>query len=98
MKKQYYYSLAFYHSDGKKEKVASVYIGYDFKFISLPQIIGAKESAEIDKNAMMLSCCYLGKMTKEEFETGLTRRFTMNGVVMWIKKATSFWNKFKNTY
>lgn len=90
MKKQYYYSFAFSHSDGEKEIIASVYIGYDHKFISIPQIKNAKEGAKINKDAVLLSCCYLGKMTKKEIETGITSRCT------WIRKAAALWNTLKD--
>ena len=89
MKRQHYYSFAFSYSEGNKTRTASVYMGYDYKFISMPQITGAKKAACINNSAVMLSCCYLGKMTKQEVETGITQRCT------WIRKATSFWNKLK---
>ena len=89
MKRQHYYSFAFSYSEGNKTTTASVYIGYDYKFISMPQITGAKKAAGINNNAVMLDCCYLGKMTKQEVETGITQRCTL------IRKAASFWNKLK---
>lgn len=90
MKKQHYYSFAFSYPESNKTTTASVYIGYNYKFVSVSQIASAKEAAEINKDAIMLSCCYLGKMTKEEVETGITKRCT------WIRKAASFWNKLKD--
>jgi len=64
MKKRHYYSFAFSYSEGNQTTTA--YIGYDCKYISMPQIQSAKESAGINKDAVMLSCCYLGKMTEKE--------------------------------
>ena len=87
VKKQHYYSFAFSSHEGNQTKIASVYIGYDFKCISIPRIQSAKEGAGVNKDAVMLSCCYLGKMTEEEIKTGITRRSALAG------KVGTFFNK-----
>jgi len=89
MKKQHYYSFAFSYSEGNQTTTACIYIGYDCKYISIPQINSAKEGAGINTYAVMLSCCYLGKMTEKEIKTGITRRFTLAG------KAGLLWSKLK---
>ena len=71
MKKFYYYSFAFQNSDGRKLTTASIYIGYNNKLITRQRIDEAKTAAfqglDVDKeNSVMLSCCYLGKMTEKE--------------------------------
>lgn len=89
MKRKHYYSFAFSHSKGNMITTASVYIGYPKKYVSIPQIRDAKEGAGIHADAVMLSCCYLGKLTKEEMNTGITRRSTLTG------KAGRIWCKLK---
>ena len=91
MKKYHYYSFAFSHANrnSSSQTTASVYIGYKYKGISTPQIKYAKEAAKISTEAVMLSCCYLGKMSADEMAQGITSRFTLTG------KAVAFWNKFK---
>ena len=71
--KKHYYSFAFSYSEGNQTTTASSYIGYDFKFVSVPQMQSAKKYAGINKDAVMLSCCYLGEMTKNEIETQTTK-------------------------
>jgi hypothetical protein len=90
MKKQHWFSFAFSHSSGSMTTTASVYIGYRRKYISLPQIKDAKNGADIHKDAVLLSCCYLGKMTKDEMNTGITTRPTLTG------KASGFFRKIKD--
>jgi len=74
--KLHYYSFAFQHVDGREVITASVYIGYPRKFISISQIADAKMAAfkGIDLDApgksVLLSCCYLGKMTEKEMNGG----------------------------
>ena len=68
MKKYYYYSFAFLKINNNYNKIASIYIGYNQKYVSRPQIESAKKEAGIDPDAVMISCCYLGKMTKEEMQ------------------------------
>ena len=70
MKKYYYYSFAFLKTNNNYTKTASVYIGYNQKSVSKPQIESAKKEAGIDPDAVMVSCCYLGKMTEEEMQSG----------------------------
>jgi len=89
MKKRHYYSFAFSYSEGNQTTTSSVYIGYNCKYISIPQIQSVKESAGINKDAVMLSCCYLGKMTEKEIKTGVTSRSMLTG------KAVAFFNILK---
>jgi len=70
MKKQYYYSFAFLKTKNNYTKITSIYIGYNQKSVSSPQIESAKKEAGIGPDAVMISCCYLGKMTGEEMQSG----------------------------
>ena len=65
-KKWHFYSFAFSHSDGKTYTAASAYIGLPNRKITMSRIRQAKEAAGVDGDAVMTSCCYLGKMTSEE--------------------------------
>jgi hypothetical protein len=88
MKKLHYYSLAFSDSNGNSMAKASVYIGYPKKHITLPRIASAKESAGVSQDAVMLSCCYLGKMTEKEMKTGnKTKYWTPRKLAKHIKKT-----------
>jgi len=89
MKKQHYYSFAFSYSEENQVTTTSIYVGYDHKYISIPKINDAKEGAGINKEAVMLSCCYLGKMTEEEIRTGIISRSTL------ARKAARVWDKLK---
>jgi len=62
--KKHYYSFAFIEIVDNKETTASVYVGYPSKYVSVAQIQAAKEAAGVGENATMLSCSYLGKMSK----------------------------------
>ena len=68
----HYYSFTFQYVDPSKTVTASVYIGYPRKYVSNPQIMDAKIAAlkgvdtETPEEAVLLSCCYLGKMTPTE--------------------------------
>ena len=72
MEKLHYYSFTFLITKGHIISYASVYIGDSRKFVSHPQIQDAKKHANVDDDAVLLSCCYLGEMTSDEFATGLT--------------------------
>ncbi len=60
---KYWYSFCFQESNA----TASTYIGYSENKINMHKIREAKKSAELGPNAVMISCCYLGYMTREEF-------------------------------
>ena len=97
MKKQHYYSFTFSYPEGNQTTIAAAYVGYDFKFVSVPQMQSAKEYAGINKDAVMLSCCYLGEMTENEIKTGTISRSTLAGKVVAIftkiKKLVRFSSK-----
>lgn len=64
--KFHYYSFAFAQGNCQ----ASVYIGYDDLGVTLPRIEAAKKSAGTVGAAVLLSCCYLGHMTRAEMVGG----------------------------
>lgn len=59
-----------------------------------PQITEAKQWAGINDGAVMLSCCYLGKFTHEEMETGITRRRTLTGKAAAALAKMKSWVRF----
>ena len=64
--KFHYYSFAFAQGNCQ----ASVYIGYDDFGVTLPKIEAAKKTAGTVGAAVLLSCCYLGHMTRAEMTGG----------------------------
>lgn len=64
--KYHYYSFAFTQRDCQ----ASVYIGYDDKVVTMARIEAAKKSAGLVGTSVLLSCCYLGHMTRAEMVKG----------------------------
>lgn len=89
--KKHYYSFVFSYSEGTLITTASVYIGYPKKFVSIPQILSAKKQAGVHADAVMLSCCYLGKLTQEEMKTGIKRSILeeliniLKEIIRWVK-------------
>ena len=71
MKKLYYYSFSFVGNGSPGEtQYSSIYIGYKKKGVTKPQIEQAKIDSESDKEAVLLSCCYLGRMTLDTMTDG----------------------------
>jgi len=67
MKKYHYFSFSFIcDNNAGGETYASVYTGYPDKCITKPRIGQAKKDAKVKENAVLLSCCYLGKMTRDK--------------------------------
>ena len=64
--KLYWYSLCFIHGTSQTNS----YVGAHFKYINMESIRNSKEAAEFPADSVLTSCCYLGHMTKEEFEGG----------------------------
>lgn len=64
--KRHYYALAFAFGESR----TSVYVGYDDASITLPKIREAKKTAGVHDASVLLSCCYLGHMTKAEMKGG----------------------------
>ena len=60
--KFHYYSFAFATDHTR----ASVYIGYSDQVITMSRIAEAKKAASVSCNSVLLSCCYLGHMTRHE--------------------------------
>ena len=75
-KKWHYYGFSFQNVDGGNSITASIYIGYSNKRISTHRIEDAKAAAfkgidVIYEKSVMLSCCYLGKMSEKEMSTDI---------------------------
>lgn len=66
--KQHYYSFSFVTFEGGQHVYASSYAGYGNAAVSLPRIEQAKRTADVGPNSVLLSCCYLGVMTADEFK------------------------------
>jgi len=62
--KLHWYSLCFIHGT----KQTNSYLGVTLKYVNMKSIKDSKEAANMPKESLMTSCCYLGFMTKEEFE------------------------------
>ena len=67
--KQHYYSFSFATFEGGQHVYASSYAGYNDPVVSLPRIEQAKRTADVGRDSVLLSCCYLGAMTTDEFKT-----------------------------
>jgi hypothetical protein len=69
-KKYHFFNLSFiYASENSPIQMASSIFCCRKRFISNMQISKAKKFAGIPETSILLSCSYLGKMTKEEWET-----------------------------
>ncbi len=70
--KKHWYFYAFQGEDfnSNGNVIASVYVGYKFKFMNKPMIMKAKEYAAVKDNSVLLSFCYIGNMSTEDFEGG----------------------------
>ena len=67
-KKMYWFCLVFNGRDKNNDNViASSYIGYDNKNITMFKIEEAKKSLDINDEAVLLNCIYLCYETKEYF-------------------------------
>lgn len=63
----YWYSLAFLDSAPNGAPMnASTYMGWPEQLINKPRIDEAKRGAGVGPGAVLLSCCYLGHMTRPE--------------------------------
>lgn len=72
MDKNYYYNFTFmeYLKEQMSTQFSSTHMGFIRNYISVPQIYEARKQAGVSADAVFLSCCYLGYMTKEEMENG----------------------------
>ncbi|MNM21445.1 hypothetical protein D3C81_318050 [compost metagenome] len=63
----HYYALSFMESrPGAGTVHAATYCGWSDRAVSKPRIEWAKEAAGVGAGAVLLSCCYLGRMTRAE--------------------------------
>lgn len=67
--KQHYYSFSFVTFIDGEHVYASSYAGYDEPAVNLARIDEAKRYAKVGQGSVMISCCYLGVMTSDEFKT-----------------------------
>ncbi len=69
---QHYYSFAFskYNGDGS-ETIGSSYVGVDVQKITKALIDFARNTAQMDVGSVLISTCYLGYMSEEEFHAPL---------------------------
>ena len=68
--KLHWYSFSFIGDMLNKPSTTShtsVYCGYKINNITLKRIAEARTHAGVSDSASMISCCYLGYMTAEEF-------------------------------
>lgn len=63
----HWYSLAFIDSAPSGAPIhASTYMGWPEQLVTKPRIDATKRHAGLTPNAVLLSCCYLGNMTRPE--------------------------------
>ena len=69
---QHRYSFAFtkYHDDGT-ETIGSSYLGINEQKVTKAVIDYARETAQMDAGAVLISVCYLGFFSEEEFHAPL---------------------------
>lgn len=64
--KKHWWSFVFSQTTNGATTTASVYMGWEQgEYVNIPRINSAKEAAGVSQEAVMLSCSYLGYMTKE---------------------------------
>ena len=63
----HYYSFSFigFEKESGDTLYTSIYVGYKDKHITVKRIEAAKINSDNTENAVLLSCCYLGKMTND---------------------------------
>ncbi len=69
-KKYHTFSLAYMHYDGNKQTVANCVAFREEKKLTDRCIQTCKQELCVDKYSVMMSCSYLGYMTKVEFFDG----------------------------
>lgn len=63
----HWYALAFLDQLPSGAPVnSSTYIGWPDRLVTKPRIDAAKQGAEVGPGAVLLSCCYLGQMTRAQ--------------------------------
>lgn len=70
--KKHWWSFVFSQTtNGTTTTTASVYLGWDQGgYVNIPRINSAKDYAGVSREAVMLSCFYLGHMTEEVMTLG----------------------------
>lgn len=68
---KHWWSFVFSQTTNGTITTASVYMGWEQgQYVNIPRINSAKDSAGVSQEAVMLSCSYLGHMTKEVMMLG----------------------------
>lgn len=67
LKHWYCFSFSGFDENSKKQCQASSYTGYADRNISMARIRENKAYAGVSDNAVLISCSYLGRMTKSQF-------------------------------
>lgn len=95
--RRHYYSLAFTNDKGQTR---SGIIAQLANAVAVPDIQNVRASLEMDENAAILSVCYLGCMTEQEYRDGVTPGtrwrtwymtaacllpFVILGLVVWLR-------------
>jgi len=63
----HWYALAFLDSVPSGAPMnASIYMGWPEQLVTKPRIDAAKQGAGVGPGAVLLACCYLGKMTRAQ--------------------------------
>ena len=60
----HWYCFTFQHGN----RQTTNYAGYEKNYVTLKAINDAKKNADVEKEAVLLACSYLGEMTYEQFK------------------------------
>ena len=63
----HWYALSFMDLDERGNTInSSTYMGWPSSLVTKARITESKKHAQVGQGAVLLSCCYLGHMTKEQ--------------------------------
>ena len=69
--KKHWWSFVFSQTTNGIRTTASVYMGWEQgEYVNIPRINSARDAAGVSQEAVMLSCSYLGHMTKQMMLVG----------------------------
>lgn len=71
-KKFHWFSFSFFGIAARTciQSYSCVYLGYPTRNINMERIRAAKKQADMQRGAVLISCSYLGHMTKDEMGFG----------------------------
>ena len=83
--KKHWWSFVFSQTTNGTTTTVSVYLGWDQgEYVNIPRINSDKDSAGVSLEDVMLSCSYLGHMTKDVMMLGERAVTTKHGTYRWL--------------